>query len=160
VADPLLRYLSYSAARLMHNLLRAFNNALPLARPPLHPRGCRGIDLPRRGALIFHECFDVCFVSIRRKGGSATIQRRLARKEEKGERGSGKGRIPGSASPSACFPPRKTRRGRSSALSTGRYRPPRTMVRDSLCYVAESPRGIKSDPRRTIVRQVFDVACE
>jgi len=133
VADPLLRYLSYSAARLMHNLLRAFNNALPLARPPLHPRGWRGIDLPRRGALIFHECFDVCFVSIRRKGGSATIQ--LARKEEKGvRRRSGKGRIPGSASPSARFPPRKTRRGRSPALSTGRYRPPRTMARGSLCF--------------------------
>ena len=33
--DPLLRYLSYSTSRLMHNLLRAFNNARASSYPPV-----------------------------------------------------------------------------------------------------------------------------
>lgn len=77
--DPLLRYLSYSGPRLMHNLLRAFNNANHLSpiratRPPRPGEG-PGESIFRgtfSRTLIFHQCFDVCFVSIRPKGESVT----------------------------------------------------------------------------------------
>lgn len=90
VADPLLRYLSYSTPRLMHNLLRAFNNAsLTAARRALVSSSTR-VPTNRSSAcctLIFHECFDVCFVSIRCKGESATIKSGRKKGRKEGRRG-------------------------------------------------------------------------
>ena len=80
--DPLLRYLSYSTSRLMHNLLRAFNNAsrsesrwmpsLFISTQGWVPKLLANRSPPFASlALIFHHCFDVCFVSIRPEGGKA-----------------------------------------------------------------------------------------
>lgn len=76
----------------MHNLLRAFNNAVPrLSRRVAASRALASsssrVPTNRSSAcrtLIFHECFDVCFVSIRSKGGSGTTIR-SGRKEGRKE---------------------------------------------------------------------------
>lgn len=77
----------------MHNLLRAFNNAVPrLSRRVAASRALASsssrVPTNRSSAcrtLIFHECFDVCFVSIRSKGGSGRRSGAEGRKEGRNE---------------------------------------------------------------------------